>query len=188
METNLNASRFSVWSCRSGDKVSSFPFIFSSSSSCSAGWKQGRTPWGYLWNGNRSCCLSHQGSGGSQLHSSRTWAPQRHRCLAHHAQRHCLLRSLEAPFSHGPDSKVGKHWPQCLAMEENTTSGKPRLERGRTFHPGQIPSLWAQTSLWLCLAGEYGCYSLVPKLPTRNIFFSTSSTLLYPTSPTWHWA
>lgn len=109
------------------DKISLF-FIFSSSSSCSAGWKQGRTPWGYQWSGNRSCCLSHQGSGGSPLRSCLTWVPRRHHCPAHRALRHCLLRSPEAPFSRGPDSKEGKHLPLYLEMEEeHITSGKPRL-------------------------------------------------------------
>lgn len=156
-----------------GEKVSPLPFIFSSSSSCSAGWKQGRTPWGYQWSGNRSCCLSHQDSEGSRLHSSRTWAPRRHHCPARHAQTHCLLHSLEAPFSHGPDSKEGKHLPLCLAMEENTTSGKPRLEHSRQiFHRGRFLAFelsLQSESTWL--ESRLGGHPLFLKLIILSIFF-----------------
>lgn len=132
-----------VWFVGLDRKSPSFPFIFSSSSSCSVGWKQGRTPWGYQWSGNHSCCLNHQGSGGFLLHSCLTWAPRRHRCPAHHVRRHCLLHSLEAPFSHGPDSKEGKHLPLYLEMEAHITSGKPRREQSAVniHHPGQTDGL-----------------------------------------------
>lgn len=105
-----------------GRKSPSLPFISSSSSSCSAGWKQGRTPWSCQWSGSHSCCLSHRGSGGSQLHSCLTLAPQTRRCPARRARRHCLLHSPEAPFSHGPGSKKGKHLPLHLGMDEHRTN------------------------------------------------------------------
>lgn len=38
---------------------------------------------------------------------------------------------------------------------------------------------------WLSLAGEYGLILCFKKLTTLNIFLSTSSTLLYPASPTY---
>lgn len=176
METRIHQFLLGLLSL---ERSSSLPFIFSSSSFCSVGWKQGRSPWGCQWSGSRSCCLSHQGFGGSPLHSCLTSAPQTHRCPARHAQRRCLLHFLEAPFSRGPSSKKGKHLPLYLGMEKNTelTSSKKGWNKARGIHhPKLADGLWTQFSFWFSTCLE----NMVVILCSKSYQLKTSS---FPLSP-----
>lgn len=151
----------------------------SSSSSCSADWKQGMTPWGYQWSGNHSCCLSPQGSEGFQLHSCLTLVPQRHHCPAPHVQTHCLLHFLVAPFSHEPGSREEKHLP--LHLE---TKGKIMNLRWGTHGPCTWWTFFVLLSLQYPIWTEGVIVSLEVQMSPPSYHFLSTSMVFSFTLPT----
>lgn len=157
METNLNTSRFSVGFAGLDRNSPSFPFIFSSSSSCN--WlKTVETPWGYEWSGNYSCCLSHQGSVGSLLHSCLTWLLRDMAALHTVPRDVAFFTLLRLHFHVGP-----------ILRGEALTSVLDARSKASTSRLDRKCSLWAH--------GQF------KRKKTKKIHWGTSQWKLLPEQP-----